>query len=49
MKENGVKLRVLKPKSNTSQQLKRNSKSAWNFSSDSDISLQFPDNFVSLN
>ena len=49
MKENGVKLRVLKPKSNTSQQLRRNSKSAWNFSSDSDISLQFPDNFVSLN
>lgn len=49
MKENGVKLRVLKPKSNTSHQLKRSSKSSWNFSSDSDISLQFPDNFVSLN
>lgn len=48
MKENGVKLRVLKPKSGA-QQIKRNSKSPWNFSNDSDISLQFPDNFVSLN
>jgi hypothetical protein len=48
MKENGVKLRVLKPKSGT-QQVKRQAKSHWNFSNNSDISLQFPDNFVSLN